>query len=143
MGPAEDIENHNVGGQIQNAFAPQDAADQGDPHEAAVGIHAGETLNLIVPVFFFGDQHSGHGDACRMGENGQQAGEKKSLEKMGGIFNLERIDDHNRIDDQQKQIGEGFVAPVIHDAGFETDKACDQQQAHFYNLIGNNKKHFD
>ena len=83
MGPAEDIENHNVGGQIQNAFAPQDAADQGDPHETAVGIHAGETLNLIVPVFFFGDQHSGHGDARRMGENGQQAGEKKSLEKMG------------------------------------------------------------
>ena len=104
MCPGKQIEHDHIGGEVENTGVAQDAADQGDADETAVGIHGIESFDTVIVTAFRPDYQGGNYDAKHMCRCCSSKSEQEAPDKAGVIVCLIDCYDENRIYDHKKEI---------------------------------------
>ena len=141
MGPGEQVEHNNVGGQKENAVAAKHTVDQRDTDKSTVGIHSVIALDVGVRAAFGTDQKCCHQDSDNVAEHGGAERNKQSPYKFRLIVRLICGDNDERIHDKKQEIGYGFVSLLIYQFDFITQNSEQHNEEHLHKLLKDQNKH--
>ena len=133
--PDDEVKGRHHGRQIKDALRAEHGHHQRDAHEPAVGIDDGKPLDGHVVLAAPAQAEVGHRHGDAKAQQRQQEGLPQPRQQLGREVPLVGYEDHNRVDQQDQQVGQVLIPFPGDDVGLEADEPRHHEDEHQDHLV--------